>query len=64
MTVTVCGKDGEPDPGQAERLRRYLAENDCLSRNPTPAELEALEQAAKDDGGLAIRRARRSRLVT
>lgn len=61
VTVTVCGRDGEPDHDQAARLRRYLEDHAYLSRNPTPAELE---EAAKDGRRLAIRRARRDRLVT
>lgn len=62
VTVTVCD-GGQPSSVQADRLRRYLEEHEYLSRNPTPAELEALEQAAQDGGRLAITHARRSRLL-
>jgi len=61
--VTVCDGSGQPSSVQADRFRRYLEEHEYLSRNPTPAELEALEQAAQAGGRLAITRARRSRLL-
>jgi hypothetical protein len=48
VTVTVCDRNGQPSPDQADRLRRYLNEHDCLSRNPTADELHALEQVRHD----------------
>lgn len=45
VTLTVCNRNGQPSPDQADRLRRYLDEHDCLSRNPTVDELSALEHA-------------------
>jgi hypothetical protein len=40
-------------------MRRYLAEHDYLSRNPTPGELEILETATNESRALAFKRARR-----
>jgi hypothetical protein len=53
-----------PSPEQAARLRRYLEDHEYLSRNPTPAELETLDAAARGDAAPAIRlrRAWRPRL--
>lgn len=64
VTLMVCTRDGQPSPDQADRLRRYLQEHEYLSRNPTPAELEALDAADRSDGELALRprRAWRPRL--
>jgi hypothetical protein len=62
VTLTICDRRG-PSADQADRLRRYLEDHECLSRNPTPSELETLDQARDEAGKLAIRRARRSRSV-
>lgn len=63
VTVSVCDKHGRPSPDQADRLRRYLEDHQYLSRNPTAAELEALEQARDEGSRLALWRGRRARLV-
>jgi len=66
--VHLGGPDSDPGatvtlvtsgPEQAARLRRYLEEHDCLSRNPTSAELEVLDAVSQDGGELApvLRRA-------
>jgi hypothetical protein len=55
VTLTVCTRDGEPSPDQADRLRRYLEEHRCLSRNPSPAELETLDAAGRNGGEVAPR---------
>ena len=51
-------------PDQAARLRRYLEDHECLSRNPSPAELEALDAASRNGGEFVSvpRRAWRPRL--
>jgi hypothetical protein len=63
-TVHLAGPDSDPDatvtlvtssPDQAARLRRYLEEHEYLSRNPSPAELEALNAASRSGGELALR---------
>lgn len=59
VTLTICGRHGEPSPDQADNLRRYLAEHGELSRNPTPDELAALEEAMQAGSRLALSRARR-----
>lgn len=64
VTLTVHDQRGRPSPDQADRLRRYLEDHEHLSRNPTTGELETLETAAQEGGKLALRRARRSRLVS
>jgi hypothetical protein len=71
-TVHLAGPDSAPDatvtlvtpsPDQADRLRRYLEEHEYLSRSPTPAELAALDAAARAGGQVALRpRAWRPRL--
>jgi hypothetical protein len=63
ITVIVCDQHGHPSPVQADRLRRYLENHEHISRNPGPAELAALDQAAKGGSRLALTRARRRRLV-
>jgi len=50
-------------PTRSARLRRYLEDHQYLSRNPTAAELEALEQARDEGSRLALWRGRRARLV-
>jgi hypothetical protein len=62
VAVTICDRDGRPSPDQADRLRCYLKDHQYLSRNPTSEELEAVEQASKESGRLAITRPRRNRL--
>jgi acylphosphatase len=66
-TVHLAGPDTDPaavvtlvtsSPEQAARLRRYLEEHEYLSRNPTPAELEALDAAARGDTAPVPRRRR------
>jgi hypothetical protein len=57
MTIAVCDRNGNPSPDQADGLCRYLEDHGHLSRNPTPGELETLEEAAREAGGLAMRRA-------
>jgi hypothetical protein len=61
-TVHLAGPDSDPgatvtlvtsSPDQAARLRRYLEEHEYLSRNPTPAELAALDAAARAGGQVA-----------
>jgi hypothetical protein len=59
VTIAVCDHDGRPSATAADRLRRYLEDHEYLSRNPGPAEMETLDRAAKDGGGLAPRVARR-----
>ncbi len=63
-TVHLAGPDSAPDatvtlvtssPDQAARLRRYLEEHEYLSRDPTPAELKALDAASRNSGELALR---------
>jgi hypothetical protein len=66
-TVHLAGPDSAPDatvtlvtpsPDQADRLRRYLEDHEYLSRNPTAAELEALDAAARGDTAPVLRRRR------
>lgn len=66
--VHLAGPDSDPDatvtlvtrsPDQAGRLRRYLEEHESLSRNPSPAELEALDAASRN-GGEVVPMARRA----
>jgi hypothetical protein len=63
VTLLVSDPRGLPSAAQAAGLRRYLEEHEHLSRNPTPAELDTLDEAAADGGRLAITRARRGRLA-
>ena len=71
--VHLAGPDSDPGatvtlvtsaPEQAARLRRYVEEHDYVSRNPTSAELQALDAVSRNGGELAPvpRRARRPRL--
>jgi hypothetical protein len=64
-TVHLAGPGSDPDasvtvvtpsPEQAARLRRYLEDHEYLSRNPTPAELQALDAAASGEAPLVRRR--------
>jgi hypothetical protein len=49
--VRVIARPGRP-------LRRYLEDHEYLSRNPTPAELEAPDAAARGDTAPVLRRRR------
>jgi hypothetical protein len=63
VTIAVLDRKGEPCPDQADRLRRYLEDNDVLSRNPTPAEFEMLDEATSENRALAFKRARLARAL-
>lgn len=47
VTVSVRGKDGQPSPDQADRLRRYLEDNDCLSRSRQRGILGSLRRGSR-----------------